>query len=177
MHPAALANACLFELELKTDLEVAPRSGVPLLRIIACGIRAKGGADVRVELVKDVVHSGKEGGFFGELVVGNQIPYPVISVVAHFIVVFVAIAVHDAATGQIGVELVCLIAYVDIECAFRDHAIVVDVIGFCGCWTMDKCVSDTGVPVLAEFFIEIEAEAIDIGFASVNWFVRSVGTK
>ena len=42
---------------------------------------------------------------------------------------------------------------------------------------MDKCVSDTGVPVLAEFFIEIEAEAIDIGFAGVNGFPRSVGTK
>ena len=61
VHHAVMAVACFLELELKTDLEVATRGRVPLLRIIACGIRAKGGADVCVELVKDVVHSGKGG--------------------------------------------------------------------------------------------------------------------
>ena len=118
---AVLANACSLELELKTNLEVATGSGVPVF-----SIRTAGSADIGVELVKDVVHSGKEGGFFSELVVGSQIPYPVIGIVAHFIVGFVAIAVHDAATVEGSIELVSGITNIDIKCAFRKCSVTVD---------------------------------------------------
>ena len=56
-----MANACSLELELEADLEVAAGSGVPILVICWISIRTVGGANVCVELVKDVVHSGKGG--------------------------------------------------------------------------------------------------------------------
>ena len=126
-----------------------------MLRIIACGIRAKGGADVRVELVKDVVHSGKEGGFFCELIVGSQIPYPVISVVAHFILAFVTIAVHDAATVEGSIELVSGITNIDIKCAFGKGSVTVDVLSRHSLH-MEIGVTNAGIPMLVEIFIQVE---------------------
>ena len=163
---AVLANACFLELELKTDLEVAAGSGVPVVIVCWISIRAVGSADIGVELVKDVVHSGKEGGFFGELVVGSQIPYPVVGIVAHFGVGFVAVAVHDAATVEGSIELVSGITNSDIKCAFRKFSVTVDVFSRLSLH-MEIGVTNAGIPMMAEIFVQIEREAIDIGFAGV----------
>lgn len=78
-----LAHACSLELELETDLEVAAGSGVPVF-----SIRTAGSADISVELVEDVIQTTEYGDVRANLIVGSQVPNPVIGIVAHFIVGF-----------------------------------------------------------------------------------------
>lgn len=160
MCDAVLANACSLELELKTDLEVAAGSGVPR------AVRILRASDVCVELVEDVIYSGKEGGFFSELVVGSQIPYPVIGIVSHSWLAGFAVTVHDAATVEGSIELVSGITNIDIKCAFRKFSVTVDVFSRLSLH-MEIGVTNAGIPMMAEIFIQIEREAIDIGFAGV----------
>ena len=155
-----LANARSLELELKTDLEVTTGSGVPR------AVRILRASDVCVELVEDVIYSGKEGGFFSAPVVGSQIPYPVIGIVSHSWLAGFAVTVHDAATVEGSIELVSGITNIDIKCALRKFSVTVDVFSRLSLH-MEIGVTNAGIPMMAEIFIQIEREAIDIGFAGV----------
>ena len=141
-----MANACSLELELKTDLEVASRSGVPR------AVRILRASDVGIELVENVIYFGKEGGFFSELVVGSQIPYPVIGIVSHSWLAGFSVTVHDAATVEGSIELVSGITNIDIKCAFRKFSVTVDVFSRLSLH-MEIGVTNAGIPMMAEIFV------------------------
>ena len=155
-----LAHACFLELELEADLEVTAGSGVP------SAIRIFAGTDISVELVEDIVYFGEESGFFGELVVGSQIPYPVVGIVSHSWLFGAAVTIHDAATVEGSIELVSGITNIDIKCAFRKFSVTVDVLSRLSLH-MEIGVTNAGIPMLAEIFVQIEREAIDVSFPGI----------
>ena len=155
-----LANACSLELELKTDLEVAAGSGVPR------AVRILRASDVGVELIEDVIYLSEESCFFGELVVGSQIPYPVVGVVSHGWTFSTTVTIHDAATVEGSIELVSGITNIDIKCAFRKFSVTVDVLSRLSLH-MEIGITNAGIPMLAEIFVQIEREAIDVSFPGI----------
>ena len=143
-----LANACFLELELKTDLEVAAGSGVP-----RAAIWIFAGTDISVELVKDVVQTTEYGDFRANLIVGSQVPNPVIGIVSHSGLVGAAVTVHDTSAIEGGCEFVGLIIDTDIQCAFWKFSILIDVGGVFCTVDVEIRITEAGAPVFIELLV------------------------
>ena len=160
-----LANACFLELELKTDFEVAAGSGVP-----RAAIWIFAGADISVELVEDVIQATEYGDVRANLIVGSQVPNPVIGIVSHSWLAGAAVTVHDTSAIEGGCEFVGLIIDTDIQCAFWKLSIQIDVEGIFGTVDVEIRITEAGAPVFIELLVQGNIKSCGICFSHIAIF-------